>query len=332
MGRTLGTVLIAVALAMSLPARSAAADVPSHDRDPVFAESLFRSGRTAFERGDFVAACNDFTESHRLDPAVGTELNLSECEEKLGRTASAWRHLREAIELLRPEDDRLAIARARLPRLDKRVPRLVVRLKADAPTGTTVARDGVELAAASIGSPEPIDPGEHELRIRARDHDEVTIRMSLAEGEARTVDVGPGPAQRGVGAAPPSNANAMPAAALETNAPGNGQRLLGLVVGGAGIVGVGVGAVFGIVAKGKFDDAKTTCGDTYPQCKDGATAVATDQNNSAHGSATVSTLAVVAGGVALAAGAVLFFTAPSATKTRVGVAPTIAGLDLIGRW
>src|SRR5262245_1711819 len=70
------------------------------DRDLAAAEALFREARAAMQSGDFDAACAKFEESERLDKAPGTVLNLAECEEKRGRVATAWGHLRRAVDML----------------------------------------------------------------------------------------------------------------------------------------------------------------------------------------------------------------------------------------
>src|SRR5262249_18414147 len=67
-------------------------------RDPKAAEEAFRLGREAFQRGDFTTARDRFAESHRLDPAVGTLLNLAETELRLGDNANARRHYQDAYD------------------------------------------------------------------------------------------------------------------------------------------------------------------------------------------------------------------------------------------
>src|ERR1041384_7022387 len=53
------------------------------------AETLFREGREAVKRADYAVACPKFQESQRLDPAIGTLLNLALCEESWGGLADA---------------------------------------------------------------------------------------------------------------------------------------------------------------------------------------------------------------------------------------------------
>ena len=53
------------------------------------AEHLFQEARVLVERGDYAAACPKLEASQKLEPAVGTQFNLADCYEHVGRTASA---------------------------------------------------------------------------------------------------------------------------------------------------------------------------------------------------------------------------------------------------
>src|SRR5882724_10827634 len=140
----------------------AAAPVRAEDtRDPAAAEELFRQGRAASEKRDFNTACAKFRESNRLDPAVGTVFNIADCEEKLGRLATAWTLFQEVVQRLPPADNRRAIAEQRASKLEPRVPKLSIRLAHSARSDVTVRRDGVSLGTASLDTPLPVDPGDH---------------------------------------------------------------------------------------------------------------------------------------------------------------------------
>ncbi len=82
----------AVATLLLAPARASAESAA----DQAKAEALFGEGRRLLAASRFAEACPKFVESQRLDPAIGTQLNLGDCYEKTGRTASAWAVFRDA--------------------------------------------------------------------------------------------------------------------------------------------------------------------------------------------------------------------------------------------
>jgi len=114
---------------------------------------------------------------------------------------------------------------------------------------------------------------------------------------------------------------------------GSSQRTIGLVVGGVGVAGLAVGSIFGGLAFSKNSDAKTLC-PASPGCSSQA---GVDANNNAKSDATISTVAVLAGGAALVTGAVLFLVAPR-KRPSVGfhVVPAVGagyvGAGIGGAW
>ncbi len=303
---------------------ASASDPPPAARDPARADALFRSGRAAFKRADYPRACRDFAESARLDPAVGTKLNLSECEEKLGRLASALIHLRAAMGELRPDDERLAIARSRLSDLERWVPRLGVRIASDAPRGTVVLRDGVELAPSALATEEPVDPGEHQLLIRAPRREAKTLSLTLREGETRTIVVSPGApvvATEGtVGRAPPPT---------EAADEGSGQRRVGLVASGAGLLVVAAGVFTGLRARSDLRESKDEwCGEAIGQDDPNrCDATGLELRDGAATFADWSTALFVGGGVLLAGGAFLVFGPVLGRTSKSGSSARSAGLQ-----
>jgi hypothetical protein len=318
-------VLSTLATGLPLPAR---ADEPP--RDAAAADRHFELARSAFKSGDLETACREFGESQRLDPAAGTLLNLSECEERLGRTGSAWRHVKEAVASLKPDDDRLPMARDWLARLEGTAPRLTVRLARGAPKETTASCDGRALDSAAFGTPEPLDPGEHVIRVEAPGRSPATVRVSLAAGGSATVDLEPGP---------PSEPPAATDTATATTAPPEPSRwspltTVGLVTGAAGLVLVAVGGGVGLAAHSDMSDSKTGhCGDAIKQADPNrCDATGLDLRRSARQEADLASVLVVVGGVALAGGAILALTSwPRAPRgaARRDLVPTI-GYRTIG--
>jgi hypothetical protein len=290
------------------------------------AEALFNQGRQLMTAGKYVEACPKFEASQKLDPGLGTMLNLAECYEKTGRTASAWAEYREAIPLARAAGSktRQDLATERAKALEERLSTLTIRaMVGDDPTAQLeVRRDGVALQPAELGSPIPVDPGEHTIEAVAPGKQPWSQKVQVGADAAKVqIDI---PAlQSHPGSTPPA---ATPAVTTTTTpsappadkpASGSAMRTTGIVLGGAGIVGIGVGAFFGLQASSKWSDAKEKCTD-YPY---GCGAEGVDLRSSAHSAATVSTVGFVAGGALLAAGAVLYFTAPKQQSVALGVGP-----------
>jgi serine/threonine-protein kinase len=117
--------------------------------------------------------------------------------------------------------------------------------------------------------------------------------------------------------------------------PSNGstQRTIGLVVGGLGVIGIGIGTVFGLSAMSKENDATKNYCDSTDHC----TGQGVQLGKDAQSAATASTIAFAVGGIALAGGVLLYFTAPKGSSApTVGLrASTIPGggtLGIQGAW
>lgn len=282
------------------------------------AEALFNQGRNLMTAGKFAEACPKFEASQQLDPGLGTMLNLAECYEKTGRTASAWAEYREAIPLARAAGSktRQDLANERAQALQERLSTLTIRAMVgdDTEAHLEVRRDGVALQEAELGSPIPVDPGEHVVEAVAPGKQPWSSKVQVT-GDAAKVSVEIPKLQAAGDQAQPAAAEPKPVVTTTPdNSPppsdkpsGSAQRTTGLVFGGVGVVGLGLGAFFGLQASSKWSDAKSKCTD-YPY---GCNTDATDLRSSAHSQATVSTVAFVAGGALLATGVVLYLTAPS---------------------
>lgn len=289
-----------------LPASGASAQ----PRDPVAAEALFDAGREALRRGDYEAACAKLRESYELDPAPGALLNLGDCEEKRGKIAAAWSLFRQLARELPSTDDRRPIAQARAAALEDRVPKLVIRLAPGAPAGTVVRRAGLPVGAGSLGSPLPVDPGPIEVTASAPGRTTKVFTVELAEGSRSELLVAPGDPETTAGKEAP-----LPAPAEARRSP---LRTLGLISAGVGVIGLGVGAAFGLRAIGKKDAAEAYCNEGNVCAQEGI-----DLQEEGVAAGTISTVAFAAGAAALGAGAVLFFTAPAPTQAASAPAATL---------
>jgi len=156
------------------------------------ADALFESGHEAMSKGDYDTACARFAESNRLDPAVGSLLNLAACEEKRGRLATSWQLFKRVMSDLPPGDDRYPIAQRRASALRPRVPHVTLKLASDAPKQTTVTYGPMVFGQASFEVPLPFDPGEHKLVVGAPEREPRSYTVVLSEGETKLLTVGPG--------------------------------------------------------------------------------------------------------------------------------------------
>jgi hypothetical protein len=179
-----------------------------------------------------------------------------------------------------------------------------------------VSMDGAPFASKLDGRPVSVDPGEHTFRFETAGQPPVEKKLVLREGEKdrrESVVLGPPPP---VVAPPP------PAPQPSTWST---RKTLAVASGGVGLVGVGLGVVFGLYASSSQSREKSDCSSSgcpsYPQ--------GNEDYNTAKKDATGSTIGFIAGAAFLAGGAVLWFTAPSESSTpastarRVRLAPMV---------
>jgi hypothetical protein len=318
-----GAVVACVFLALAPVAR---ADSPGGD---VAATALFDEGRRLMAAHNYADACPKLAESNRLAPSGGTLLNLADCYEHAGQTASAWAAWKDAAARAnaagKTQAEKMALDRAAA--LEPKLARLTVAVapESDVP-GLEIKRDGVTLGRAEYSVPIPVDPGTHLVEARAPKKKALSAQIDVASNQldARvTVALSDEVVAAALWTAPPAVTPGPASRTGPTERPPSGggggtQRTLAWVALGAGVVGVAVGSIFGLEAKSNNDEA------LQPQnCRTSAycTPRGLSLTSDAQSDATASTLAFVIGGVALATGAVLWLTAPS--DGSVHVAPAV---------
>lgn len=302
------------ALAISISPLSALAQ----SSDAGIASQLFDAGRDLMKSGDFANACPKLEQSAKLEPRVGTFGRLAECEEKIGHLAAARGHWKDAVDLAQAQkDDRAAHAADELKRVDAMVPRILISMNAP-PANVDVKLDAVSIGAASLSVALPVDPGAHTIAISAPDKSPwSTTVQTKADGTTTKVDA-PALADAKVAAPaiappvvapPPAHDDSPPPANPESSRPLRTVGVVTAIVGGAVVV---VGAGLGLVANSKGSSSYDEGCQKNGMCPAGAAA---DDHDSARTFAGFSTAGFIAGGVLVAAGAVLFFVAPKKTQT-----------------
>lgn len=271
--------LIAVlAMAAGPEGRAHAEEPPTADRRAA-ARARLVDGDRLLKSGEFQQALKAFNDAFELFPSPKIHYNFALAHQGMGRNADALEafdtFLREATDA--PEETRTR-ARAAREALLQRVGML--RLTVDVP-GAPVVVDGREVGRTPLGRDVPLDPGPHLLLVDRPGGGAApcTQRLTVTAGasvtaECRLLSPAVGGAPPPVHPDPPAPAavaaradTASPAAgdaptvpdAADPHASVNGDagrtwRLAGMAVGGAGVLLVGGGLLFGWQAHAAAED------------------------------------------------------------------------------
>jgi hypothetical protein len=193
-----------------------------------------------------------------------------------------------------------------------------------------VTLDGEMLAERLEGTALSIDPGEHSFTFETAGQPPVTKQFIIQESQKdrrESITFGK-PAPRWVPSQPAApQAELAPPTTNETSRGLGPQRVAAIVAAGVGVVGLGIGSAFGVVALSKKSDAQNVCAD---QC---TTQAGVSDWSDAKSAGNVSTALFIVGGVGLAGAAILWLSAPSpthASSVQLGLGPR--GVQLKGAW
>lgn len=186
-----------------LAALALAAAPPATGDKPAQAEKLFREGRALLKADLPQQACPKFRQSHALEPALGTLLNLADCEERTGALVQAWLHFNDAAAWAERnrEAQRAEIARDRASGLKARLSWLA--LSAEKPGGGLTVKVN-DLAVELGGTPQsvPVNPGEVVVLASAEGALPFQARVKVAPRETVAFRI-PALAERAVAGPPP---------------------------------------------------------------------------------------------------------------------------------
>src|SRR5262249_47437855 len=250
------------------------------------ADALFEEGRRLLDEKRLPEACAKLERSFQLAPRLGTMLNLGACYELRGQLAHALAIYERAATLARQtgRTDREAVALDYAAALEARVGKLVVVTQETSPQLVTQV-DGETISTQS--GLVALDPGKRRLVARVPGRIPFETTVDVVAGKNTTVTI--------------------PKLSLEAPKPppeSDSSARTWFIVGGLGVTvaSAGVGTFFGLRAKSKKDDSG--CDAT------GCTADGLTTYDEARTAGTISTVAFVVSGVALAAtiaGAILLF-------------------------
>jgi hypothetical protein len=301
----------------------------------VAAEALFGQGRDLMAQGKFAEACPKFADSQKLDPKSSTLLNLANCYEKAGRTATAWATYREAAGLAKQEGQTEYVATAvkRAEALYPKLSKMVVKV-ANPADGIEIRRDGVIVTPSEWGTAIPADPGVHVIEASAPKKESWKGTVEVPGGGGMgTIDV---PTLKAVKEAPPPPPPPKTKLPQPDNDPksSGAWRTVGWIVGGLGVVSAGVATGFVLAGKKKFDDSLGFCSTKTVCSQQGV-----DLRDQARSDGNVATALYVVGGAAIVTGAALIlFNPPNPESPKMGpttvmtvrFVPTLGGAALMG--
>lgn len=315
---------LSLAVAACVFAASQSVLAAANEQDRVAAQALFEQGKELIAAGHHAEACAKFDESQRLDPGIGTQFNLADCYERVGRFASAYALYVDVAARSKTagQAQREAVARKRAEALKPKITRLVIVIpEAVKVDGLQVQRDGTVVGSAQWGLPIPIDPGVHKVLVKAPGKQpwegSIEVPNDAQQHAISVPSLIDAPKEQQI------TSKESTLAATQSGAWPL-QKTLGLVAGGVGVVGLGVGGFFGLRAINKNKDSKPYCDDSGNCIEPGF-----GYREDARSAGNIATVGFAVGAVGLIGGAVLFFTAPTSESSsqsarRIRVLPSVA--------
>jgi len=324
--------------------------------DIAASQVLFDQARELSKQAKWEEACTKYDESQRLSPTINTQYYLADCQEHVGKTASAWANYVAAADKAKAaketakEDHARKRAAALLPKLCK------LELRVSPVEGLMVRRNGVEVSKAQWGSALPVDPGTYAIEASATGSATWSKSVSLVAGtcegrvesievpklektEPSTTEPPKAPVEPPKAAEPPkATTPVIPPkdTAPEEPRPGRLQKAIALVVGGVGVVGIGVGLGLRASGRSQYDDAIARCTLPGPNpCSDA------DADDALAGRDRKNLGWIVAGtgGAMVAGGIVLWLTAKAGThgtESHALVTPwvgtSVSGIRVVARF
>jgi hypothetical protein len=295
------------------------------------AESLHGAAKDAYDaakllemNGDFGGALVKFRDSYELSKDPRLLWNMAACEKNLRHYYRAkvlmTRYLRDVGTLATPE--RRRSGEEFLVALRPLVSSIEFHVNA---AGASVMVDGEVVGTTPLREPVGMDLGSHRLQVQKEGYRLYQQVVDLSGGTSQVVEVSLVPVAKA--AKEPEVVPQPPATGGRT------MKTIGLVGAATGVVGIGIGTVFGLRAMSKLSDSKQFCsGDTC----DAQGVSLRDESRSA---GTIATVSMIAGGLLTVGGVVLWLTAPSGSEVprqglerSIRVTPTAMGIQVEGRW
>ena len=266
-----------------------------------------------------------FTRAHELNPNARTLRGLGLSSYELRSYVEAIRYFQQALESAeRPLTDKL---RSQVQDLLGRSRSFIAHYQlivepADARITVNGQPSVFDERARLL-----LDAGPHEITVESPGYESKTRKVLARAGDEITLNV------KLVSSTSATEVTSVSAESDEVDGEGMAtQKLVALGLGGAGLVGLAVGGVFGLLAMSSDSASEDNCQGNL--CNE----TGFDDRDTARSQGDVATVGLIAGTALLGAGVVLWLTSPdeeSGSQLSLRLSPTAgAGLhtQLGGRW
>lgn len=336
--RHVAAALLAALLAQSAAIPSAMAQEEPGSAETAAARGLAVEGLKLADSGKCPEAIDKLMRAEKLHHSAIVQGRLGECQISVGKLVDGTENLRKVLREPVPANPSPALLKAReraQAALDGAKPKIAfLTISVKGPKEmkeVSVTVDGDSVPIALLDADRPTDPGDHVVEATAPGYLKASARISVKEAERKSVSVRldadpnavalppPPPAEPAGAQHPPSQpmpsstGNQMRYTAGADSAPAPAPNRTGAYVSWAiGGLALAAGAGFGAVAMKGKNDLATSC--PANNCPDAEASKLSDAKTFGN----ISTAGFIVGGVGVALGTVLYFTAGSSSSASNG--------------
>ncbi|NUO52796.1 MAG: hypothetical protein HOV80_28455 [Polyangiaceae bacterium] len=288
--------VIAAFLALAVPSfPHEAAAQPAGDQAEAFA-----AAQKLFDAKDFAGALPKFQALAQETKSPNARLYVARSLRELGRIAEAYDEMSATVkdasaraETEKKYEKTRDAAAAELALLQGRVGHLTIAV-ADAPAGTRVTLNGIEMSADRLASPITVVPGPQTVEITGEGIETIRKSVDVNGGETKTLPVAVRAAGKAGGDEP---AEPQPKPKGEPETTGGELRIVGIVATSLGVGAFGAFAATAVLSDQRFSTLEDECGGA--RCTNPKYADVVDEGKTFE---LVANVTVVVGAVLVAAG------------------------------
>jgi hypothetical protein len=328
--RLLVALAVVLACFAASPRASLAAEPSAADAETAL--ELYKEGKALREKGDLDGGLQKLRAAFALVETPIIAVELAKAYVAKGQLVEAREVLLTVprIPVRRNESQKADEARAEAAtlaaELKPRLATLTVHTQGGGPDAQPVLSiDGAKVPSEAANAPRVVNPGPHAVTVEAYGRRN-TMDVTLGEGESKEIAIAvPDKPEGSSAVAPPAPDGAKPGTTPPPPATSSNGARTALVYGGFGtaVIGLGVGAVTGLMTLSKTSTLKDTCtsdGRCPPSSKSDIDGAST--------TATISTVGFAVGAAGLVAGVIgLVF-----MKDGVATTGSLDGAGLRGRF